>query len=555
MNKWLWVLVGGAVAIAITVISIWAVRPNPPVPPTASQKNLSPATDPSGKVPDAGSLSLLVGFDSVRGQPVGQCVERKNQQVKLRAIASGEKGSLRGERVSNRDVRNEATSMSAAGSLGLGIFSADASVGYSNNSSISDYSDYFRISEVVHNAKGQYDRPDLQLTKAAKHMVDKGDLVDFLTQCGDQFVIGVITGGAFEAVFRTIATTNIEQKSLAANLNASAFFGSISAEGKQTLQSMIDNKQVSYTILREGAHDEWPVGSIKDLEDYAKKFSATVFCSAEQLESGTCQAVPEAYVMASYTDLDAKAGFAQETSLDHLASYMQDLRFELAGLTYIRDHSQEFGDGLGPFDAAQLATEIHQVTDAGNEAYKTAAECAAKHLRQCSMTEKEIELPKLPQRAEAYQASGQGMSPQMPPSIPPALEYKSKLPFHLSFSNYESLPLFIGPDDERVLVIQGKFLVFNVPHTAEDGSIRIQITDTGGDHAAHCYRYNGPILIPENSTIAVKLPQGSTPFPGPIGFEPMAFTYTPISQHGKVRGVATLSDGQQVQCQEGPEHP
>jgi hypothetical protein len=151
---------------------------------------------------------------------------------------------------------SEQLSISARASLKYGIAaSGSAKTSFVSTFKQNSFSIYVLVQVEVINEQTLLDLSQAKLSSTSTALF-KSNPQQFITQYGDSFVYGLITGGEFFAVLEIESSTVSEFREIKASLGGKASFGlfsgSASAEFEKSLQRITSSYKMKATIFRNG---------------------------------------------------------------------------------------------------------------------------------------------------------------------------------------------------------------------------------------------------------------------------------------------------------------
>lgn len=357
-----------AVSLSVVTVAIilamsgcdWFKPKKPDVPNKAVNPRLSiyaAPSDASGRVEaDNAKMALGAGFDSVGATVKQQCVTYPADVLSHTNGAGESFWSLR--TASDLNEVSELLDINAKASMGLGLYSGDASYSYVHSGHISKYGEHLILTQRVENQRQLIDPTKVRLTSQAAQLLKSG-LQNFLAVCGDQFIYGQVQGGYLAATFELRATTDAEQETMRGALSGSAPFGSASGSVNKTLDSLSKENRLEFTIMRQGPIEDWPETSIEKIVEYARTFPSKVKVSADAKDGSRTAPWVTHYLMTGYDQLIGQQILSdQQTSFfQKQANYVKSLYARKSGLLYIKQNPSQFGS----FSQKRLDDEVSTI--------------------------------------------------------------------------------------------------------------------------------------------------------------------------------------------------
>lgn len=223
-------------------------------------------------IPYRPGIELGRGFNTLTGEVRGQAVngdiktsENNGQQVVATATI-----------VDSQEKMLETLNVSVEASMHYGMFSGEASFGYSQQSSVTSHSTYVVAQCRVENAYKSYTDPKLT-DDAAKVMTDGGPAA-FNDSYGNSFVRGMRSGGELYVIFQLTSSITEEQEKVAASLQIAVqgFIagGELDVAVEHVNQSMKTLSSTQITFYQRAGTDESaaPVTDVKQILERLRAF-------------------------------------------------------------------------------------------------------------------------------------------------------------------------------------------------------------------------------------------------------------------------------------------
>jgi hypothetical protein len=314
------------------------------------------------KRPFEEGMAYGVGFDSLSGKVRGDAVVRISPEH-----LGGSSVLFLLEMITNHSQLSERLNVSASlGNALVGGGSLQAQ--FANANSIDEYSVYLLAQVVVMNAHAKM--RDVRLNDEAWTLMNRQGPEVFRKRYGDEFIVGVTTGGYFGGLIQIHTTHREDKTDISASVRASGGLGYWSAAGD--FQSAVSKISSSYdcttkTFQQGGANLE-PPGDIPSMPTKAIQFANSVGDTGVAYYAETLD----------YTALPLPQGknpIDVQNQLDvlrQLAEYRSRLYDRLKSVQYVQDHRNRFDD---PPDDATLNRIITMLSERINAVYRTATRC------------------------------------------------------------------------------------------------------------------------------------------------------------------------------------
>jgi hypothetical protein len=313
------------------------------------------------------------GYDPFTGSPKGKCVEfNGDSDLIATTTPAGQTTDFRIVEIEDTDKFHSAMNMSAAASIGVGPFSADAATQYASDRKITSYSNSLVVEVRVRNQRKALKAFNLT-TSAAEAL--KRDPADFYRMCGTYFMAGLESGGDFAVVMRIRSQNDEEQRSTHGELEASyGMFGSVSGKFDESMQRLVAKGALQAEIVRRGTTDAIPQLTPQDIRAYAMNYP-------KQVSDAGGAPWPIAATMVDYQSINprAKTLRAEEQFLNGVASDLAAARQLRNDLLYVQANPGEF---LG-IDLGVIANDLQTVQAATKKIEAVAAACSADPVAKC----------------------------------------------------------------------------------------------------------------------------------------------------------------------------
>jgi hypothetical protein len=317
------------------------------------------------RIPATNSGMIGYGFDSVTGEVRGKCVTGLLTHSKQEA----QETVLKVHHITDSSELRSVFSLRASASLGFGIYEGSASFAMSQSSVSSSYHDHLLVNIDVVNRSTLLDEPELAQQASVAFNAKKG----FRERCGDYFIAGVITGGAFSATFSFESTTDKQQSETRSTLSATALRNKFDSEMESKLTSLAESSRLSVKVLRKGPSEEISDLKVADLIRYARSLPAKVV-------PGSNNEWDIYYIVKDYgtiVELPIGQDPEQDQWLDELGDHFERLASYRAGLLHMIESSEPSGisSEFGRFSLARAQAEANAVQSEMAEIRARARSC------------------------------------------------------------------------------------------------------------------------------------------------------------------------------------
>ncbi|WP_375428097.1 hypothetical protein [uncultured Sphingomonas sp.] len=158
--------------------------------------------------------------------------------------------------VTNYSELKKALNISAAASLGIGIYSGGAAMSLERSERHTRFDSFLLVGVKVRNPSQVLRRAEL--TSGARRLMLRSRR-RFLQQCGNSYVYGVVTGGELLGIQRYVATTDEQAQSLRVEVRAAAAgYGSGKFSMSEAVSSVETHTSTDFTLYRRGGGGDLP---------------------------------------------------------------------------------------------------------------------------------------------------------------------------------------------------------------------------------------------------------------------------------------------------------
>ena len=211
------------------------------------------------------------GYDSATNEVREQCVVFNGKPAELRTVLPDDDNPdvqsvyFRMSHVTDSEDLFRSLKIDASASFSSGAYSGNASVSYATSKTMSRYHEFLLINEEVTNLT-QFLKSTNLTDKAAKVVKDP---FKFRAMCGDQFIVGIQTGGTFSAILNATANSEQEQTSVAGTFSAAAYGNSLDVKTVSEFKDVVKHNSLDITVLRQGPHEN-VTNDLDKIRDYVE---------------------------------------------------------------------------------------------------------------------------------------------------------------------------------------------------------------------------------------------------------------------------------------------
>jgi hypothetical protein len=307
------------------------------------------------------------GYDSATNQVLDQCVVFRGTDAELTTVLPTSNTNSDAQQVdfamthtTDGEELLNTLSINASASFGWGAFSGNASVAYATSKKISRFGEYLLIDEKVENVT-QF-LISTALTPAAIKV--RNNPFKFRQMCGDQFIVGIVTGGSFAAVLNASSSSEDDQTSVAATFSAAAYGNSLDVQTVSKFKDLVTHGRLDIKILRQGPNDNVP-SDLDSIKQYAAEMPGKV-----KPHGGT--PYPILMTTKEYGSLSPTFSGAQGIFLDAAGAQYMRLNRLITGLEYVYSHQDLFGG----FDLTKYNLEHDAAEQSARSLYAIANACS-----------------------------------------------------------------------------------------------------------------------------------------------------------------------------------
>ncbi|MGE5607725.1 MAG: hypothetical protein ACM359_00580 [Bacillota bacterium] len=290
---------------------------------------------------DVQSDRLLIGqgFNSITGESGGMAVVFNENDLVTAGGGRGQITRVEFMAIESAEQLKEKLNISAAASLGFGIFNGDVAAQFFRNALYTRHNTFLYVDVIVVNPAEVLKKAIL--TRAALQRLEDGQAA-FLDYCGNSYVYGRQTGGRLTAVVQFSSTdmANFTETNVRVNAQVKAV-GNGSVKIDQAIESLKGISDTNICMLRRGGVEAMP--SVSELAKAVLDFPARV-------AQGTGNPVVVNMLTRGYNTVDNlpsnKLNFAildqQAKTLDHIASLLLRAYGNQGDLSFVKAHPNLF---------------------------------------------------------------------------------------------------------------------------------------------------------------------------------------------------------------------
>lgn len=181
------------------------------------------------------------GFDSSTNEVKDQCVVFHNTDAELISVLPTENTpdaqqlDFKMTHTTDGEDLLNTLSINASASFSSGVYSGNASIAYASSKKISRYGEYLLINEQVENVT-RFLKSTVLRDEAKKV---RNNAFKFRQMCGDQFIVGIVTGGSFSAILNASSSSEEDQTSAKATFSAAAYGGKLDVATTSTFKDLV----------------------------------------------------------------------------------------------------------------------------------------------------------------------------------------------------------------------------------------------------------------------------------------------------------------------------
>jgi hypothetical protein len=331
-------------------------------------------------------MGFGAGFDSVSEDVRGDCVVPREPQS---SIGQGQDVTFSMEVITDSSQLARKLSVSASASLKVGVGGGSAKAKFVTEQKLNSYSTFLLLHVTVTNATQRL--RDVRLSDSARKLLATGKPNEFRKMCGDEFVVGVTTGGEFIGMIKIESTSEQRKREITAKARASGLTWKASAEFEHAVSSMAEHYNMSAVVFQKGGQTSIPVEPAEMIQR-AKEFPTLVAGEKSFPYSATFQP----YDVLDLPEVNLVDVQVQRETIDKLAKMSMAYRDMAENIEYILCSPEQFVE----FDRAELHARRNTFLEALNQIHDKASSCFA-NLGACTYPTNLPDLGTLPARKDA----------------------------------------------------------------------------------------------------------------------------------------------------------
>lgn len=334
-------------------------------------------------------MALGAGFDAVSGEVRGDCVLRTE---------SSEPGVGRGQEITFKLVQftdtlqlSNSLDVSASASMKADFLgSGSAKAKFVATQKTNSYSIYLLVRILVTNPTKLL--RDVLLKEEARNLLARGQNEEFRQRCGDEFIVGVTTGGEFNAVIEVKTQSEEEKRQVSAKVRASGATYQVGADFAQAVNKLSEKNELSIFLLQRGGNETRVPITIDEMINRAVNFPSSV----QGDNAYNFSALFQSYE--TILNLPPTPNFIdvqhQKDVLEKLSSYRMKCLDTISDIEYILDNHDQFEN----FDSTELTNRINE-TNKFLDNIKTSATACLNDYGVCKLPDNVIDMTSpLPKR-------------------------------------------------------------------------------------------------------------------------------------------------------------
>ncbi|MFA6901723.1 MAG: hypothetical protein WC236_01435 [Gallionellaceae bacterium] len=269
-------------------------------------------------------MLLGKGYDTVSGTVKSDCLNYQTVDVPLQAALQD---SWNFQEISSSTDILSLTSVDAGASVNVGMFSASAEMSMLNNTQVSNY-DVTVLAQVSREQK--WNLVSQSQLKPAYLQVSEANPVQFMNQCGNRYVSGVLYGGTLYTVLSVKTSSQSDSENVRVAVRASyGPFGSGQGSVSQQTTSVLASHETTITGYATGAGANPIPMTLDEVKNRWKNFPAEV-----QATGGA----PMQVILAEYPSVAAPIN----PLIYELAALRWDFATARREVRYVIDNNNQF---------------------------------------------------------------------------------------------------------------------------------------------------------------------------------------------------------------------
>jgi hypothetical protein len=261
---------------------------------------------------------------------------------------------------------------------------------------INSYSVFLLVHVVVRNPTKRI--RDVRLADSARELLATGQQEAFRRRCGDEFLVGITTGGEFLGMIEIESRDETDKKDISAKIRASGLTWKASAEFQAAVESITAQRNTKVTVFRKGTQESIPI-ELQDMINQAKDFPKLVAGEDAYAYSASFQSyeVLDLPPVANPIDVKTQAYVVERMAAEHVR--YQNM---LNNIEYVLAHPEQFEQ----FDRPTLNAKANELRGALNRIVESASQCFDNY-KMCQLPTDLPDLGVLPQRMGAVSGPSQ----------------------------------------------------------------------------------------------------------------------------------------------------
>ena len=269
----------------------------------------------------------------------------------------------------------------------LGIGKGSAKAKFVAEQKINSYSVYLLVHVLVTNPTKRL--RDVRLTDSARELLASGKPEEFRRRCGDEFLVGITTGGEFIGLIEIESESEARKREITASARASGLTWKAGADFAQAISKITERRTTRVVVFRKGAQTSIPFQH-EDMLEHAKNFPNSVVGEHAFPYSASFQSYDVLDLPQNVNLMDVKT---QKEVIERLAAQNLAYQTRIANIEYILDHPEQFE----PFDRSALSVRVNDFSEALNRIRESVSKCF-NDVRACKLPTDLPGLGVLPQR-------------------------------------------------------------------------------------------------------------------------------------------------------------
>lgn len=334
-------------------------------------------------------MAFGVGFDSISGDVKGDCVLRTEPE--LPTVGQGQEVSFFLELITDSAQLAKRLEVSASASLKLGVGGGSAKAKFVSEQKINSYSCFLLVRVVVNNPTKRI--RDVRLADTARELLATGKESEFRRRCGDEFLVGITTGGEFIGMIEIESQDETDKKNISAKARASGLTWKASAEFDRAVENITAQRNTKVTLFRKGGTQASIPIELGDMIGQARDFPRLVAGGDAYAYSASFQNYEVLDLPPTANPIDVKQ---QAYVVERMAAEHMRYQNMLNNIEYVLDHPEQFEQ----FDRAALNAKADELRGALNKIVESASKCFDNY-KMCQLPTALPDLGVLPQRKGA----------------------------------------------------------------------------------------------------------------------------------------------------------